>query len=154
MTDEELIDFLRTSTSASLNKIAADRIEALSLGVKYERALRIASDAASAAAYGAADDLGYTCTGCGHLCGNPDKDIDMIQRAGGISCCPERKMVPLSQAIRALATPDQTAALDRVRAEAKAEGMREAADLLRGQGYNTAVREILAAIPKSEQNHD
>lgn len=34
-----------------------------------------------------------------------------------------------ADAIRALATPDQTAALDRVRAEAKAEGMREAAEI-------------------------
>jgi hypothetical protein len=34
-------------------------------------------------------------------------------------------------AIRALATPDQSAALDAVRAEARAQGMREAADLIR-----------------------
>jgi len=34
-----------------------------------------------------------------------------------------------SEEIRALATPDQTAALDAVRAEARAQGMREAADI-------------------------
>lgn len=36
----------------------------------------------------------------------------------------------IKTAIRALATPDQTAALDRVRAEAKAEGMREALEFV------------------------
>lgn len=50
----------------------------------------------------AADKLGYHCIGCGHLCGNPEKDLAMIRKAGGLSCCPERKMEPLSAAIRAL----------------------------------------------------
>lgn len=88
-------------------------------------------DAATAAAYEAAAQT------CDNVTNNNDFTRD-IRRTS--SYCAER--------IRALATPDQTAALDRVRAEAKAEGMRAAADLLRGQGYNTAVREILAAIPK------
>lgn len=71
--------------------------------------------------------------------------------------------------IRALSTPDQTAALDRVRAEAKAEGMRAAYDSLfkhpgflhqiSGQTFKAvkledAAEGILAAIPKQEQNHD
>lgn len=50
-----------------------------------------------------ADDLGYECEGCGHLCGNPETDLAIIQKAGGISCCPERKMRPLGTAIRSLA---------------------------------------------------
>ena len=77
------------------------------------------AEAALAAQIEAADALGYTCTGCGHLCGDPDKDMKTLQRAGSISCCPERKMVPLSQAI----THDRTA-LDRMLREAILEGMR------------------------------
>jgi len=49
-----------------------------------------------------ADTLGYCCSGCGHLCGNPIRDLKMIHDAGGISCCPERDMRPLSTAILAL----------------------------------------------------
>ena len=50
----------------------------------------------------AADNLGYHCIGCGHLCGNPEKDLAMIRKAGGRSCCPEREMEPLSKPILAL----------------------------------------------------
>lgn len=49
-----------------------------------------------------ADELGYECEGCGHLCGNPETDMKIIQKAGGLSCCPERKMRPLGAAIRAM----------------------------------------------------
>lgn len=50
----------------------------------------------------AVDALGYVCDGCGHLCGNPLKDLAMIVRSGGLSCCPERQMVPLSKRLAAL----------------------------------------------------
>jgi len=39
-------------------------------------------------------------------------------------------------AIRALATPEQTAALDTIRAEAREQGMREAAVICRNVGFN------------------
>lgn len=49
--------------------------------------------------------------------------------------------------VRALATPDQTAALDTVRAEARAQGMREAAQYMKRYSYTyMTVDEILAAI--------
>lgn len=49
--------------------------------------------------------------------------------------------------IRALATPDQTAALDAVRAEARAQGMREAAEYMQRYSHtHMTVNEILAAI--------
>ena len=61
---------------------------------------------------------------------------------------------------RALATPDQTSALERVKAEAKAEGMRTAARITRVEAerlsislHDAALRceaAILAAIPKLE----
>ncbi|MFG6524441.1 hypothetical protein [Sulfitobacter sp. M23508] len=54
----------------------------------------------------AADKLGYHCIGCGHLCGNPEKDLAMIRKAGGRSCCPEREMEPLSKPILALIEGD------------------------------------------------
>lgn len=75
----------------------------------------------------------------------------------------------VAKSIRALATPDQTAALDRVRAEAKAEGMREAsehaAEFVHRRLYEANMpacsyhsrdikTAILAAIPKQEQRHD
>ena len=76
----------------------AERDDATLYGVE-QKARADRAEAALAAQIEAADALGYTCTGCGHLCGDPDKDMKTLQRAGSISCCPERKMVPLSQAI-------------------------------------------------------
>lgn len=49
--------------------------------------------------------------------------------------------------IRALATPDQTTALDTIRAEAREQGMREAAQYMKRYSYTyMTVDEILAAI--------
>ena len=59
------------------------------IAVVLERAARVA------------DEMGYECEGCGHLCGNPQTDMAIIKKAGGLSCCPERKMRPLGSAIRA-----------------------------------------------------
>lgn len=50
----------------------------------------------------AGDELGCECEGCGHLCGDPMIDMEIIRKAGGVSCCPERKMRPIGSAIRAL----------------------------------------------------
>jgi hypothetical protein len=59
-----------------------------------------------------ADDLGYYCTGCGHICGDPERDLHILQRAGAVSCCPERKMEPLSLFIHSLASdPGEVAAI-------------------------------------------
>ena len=170
MTDEELIARLRACANGNgsfksnqgdygVCDDAADRIEALSLGVKYERALRIASDAASAAAYEAAAewcaDEALNCDDAAKWGGGPKYVADCKAAAYALrNACNH---------IRALATPEQTAALDRVRAEAKAEGMRAAYDSLfkhpgflhqiSGQTFKAvkledAAEGILAAIPK------
>lgn len=49
----------------------------------------------------ALDGLGYECVGCGHLCGDPEKDLALLKKAGAISCCPERKMRALSESLAA-----------------------------------------------------
>lgn len=49
-----------------------------------------------------ADELGHHCIGCGHLCVDPEKDLEFIRKSGARSCCPEREIEPLSEAIRAL----------------------------------------------------
>ncbi len=46
------------------------------------------------------------------------------------------------------AQPHNTAALDRVKADVRVAAIREAADKLKGQGYNTAVCQILALLDK------
>lgn len=38
----------------------------------------------------------FECTGCGRVTRNPDADLALLRKAGGISCCPERHMVPLA----------------------------------------------------------
>jgi hypothetical protein len=62
---------------------------------------RAEADARVASVLAAADELGWHCTGCGHICGDPEKDLNILKKAGAIACCPERKMEPLSAAIRA-----------------------------------------------------
>ncbi|CAA0128978.1 Uncharacterised protein [Starkeya nomas] len=37
----------------------------------------------------------FECTGCGSVTTDPQRDADLYRRAGHISCCPERHMVPL-----------------------------------------------------------
>ena len=61
------------------------------------------------------DAAGHECLGCGHLCGDPDKDLALLQKAGARACCPERKMVPLGDTIRALAPDAGTAELAKLR---------------------------------------
>lgn len=64
-----------------------------------------------------------------------------------------------ASAIRALATPEQTFALDAVRAEAREQGMREAAVICRNVGFKDhpdsvaygAEFQILAAITKGDK---
>jgi len=56
-------------------------------------------------------------------------------------------MSRVERAIRALATTDQTAALDTIRAEARAQGLREAAVIAHGKAY-VAYEAILSAINK------
>lgn len=62
-------------------------------------------DPNSASGYRLADATGVTspdyvieawkCDGCGHLTNDMVADIKSIKDAGGLSCCPERKMLPL-----------------------------------------------------------
>lgn len=80
--------------------------EAMLRALAAERdALKAQLSTAREEALEAADKLGFHCIGCGRLCGDPEKDLKWIRKAGGVSCCPEREMKPLSEAIRALITP-------------------------------------------------
>lgn len=49
-----------------------------------------------------ADKIGNHCVSCGHVCGDPDADLQIIKKGGGISCCPERKIEPLSETLMAM----------------------------------------------------
>jgi hypothetical protein len=48
------------------------------------------------------DPIGYRCDGCGRLFQDPYADLSAIRAAGGMSCCPERKPVGLSDRIKEL----------------------------------------------------
>jgi hypothetical protein len=37
----------------------------------------------------------HVCMGCDRIAVNPEEDLQHIRDGGGISCCPERKMMPL-----------------------------------------------------------
>lgn len=41
---------------------------------------------------------GYVCEGCGRLTTDPERDMTQLREAGKVSCCPERKMLPVSVA--------------------------------------------------------
>ena len=64
-----------------------------------------------------------------------------------------RWSIAASEEIRALAKPDQTAALDRMIADAEARGMRKAVRAIQSAPFDVSARQwmikaILAAIPK------
>lgn len=42
----------------------------------------------------------YECAGCGRLCRAPEVDLATLRDKGAISCCPERRMEPLSAALK------------------------------------------------------
>lgn len=72
-----------------------------------------------------------------------------------IECAPKRMRLVDIEAIRALATPEQSAALDAIKAETRAQGMREAAEIcmsLETESNRPArcAKDILAAIQKGE----
>lgn len=144
MTDEELIARLRSSGMHHTD-FAADRIEAL--GKEIVR-LKAVLDDANEAVLKNAYDLYAAEAAAYEVAAQAVNDRGAREQANFSLDRATQNFFRARDLIRTLATPEQTAALDRVRAEAKAEGMREAADLLREQGYNTAVHEILAAIPK------
>lgn len=54
----------------------------------------------------------WKCDGCGHLTNDMVADIKSIKDAGGLSCCPERKMQPLY-----MSTPHSTAVSAALRAQ-------------------------------------
>lgn len=170
MTDEELIARLRACANGigsfkshqgdyGICDDAADRIEALIADFNDCNSERIRWKkeryAASAAAYEAAAQT------CDNVTNNTTFTRD-IRRTS--SYCAER--------IRILATPDQTAALGKLIAEAEARGKRIGAAsekiarltewlnddedniYLLPQDDVMKMRTILAAIPKQEQNHD
>lgn len=83
-------DCLRRDPSADLN----------------QQALETARKEGYARAAKNADKLGYHCIGCGRIFGDPEKDMRILRKAGARSCCPERKMEPLSDALEALAQKD------------------------------------------------
>lgn len=74
------------------------RTDTLQYGLEADAAIAIVLEEAAKAG----DELGCECEGCGHLCGDPMIDMEIIRKAGGVSCCPERKMRPIGSAIRAL----------------------------------------------------
>jgi len=39
--------------------------------------------------------MSFTCTGCGRMTDDPEKDLEALRDGGKISCCPERHMVEL-----------------------------------------------------------
>jgi hypothetical protein len=99
--------------------LAVDRIEALEAALTqsraetaaaYERAAGVLDDHGDGVVTGA---LGEQLCCSGHMCGCHGADVGSY----------------LQHLIRALSTPDQSAALDAVRAEARAQGMREAAEV-------------------------
>ena len=93
----------RTPEDAAVVKEAAAEIVRLRAEVeRKDAAIALVRRETLGEAARVADDLGYECEGCGHLCGNPETDIAIIEKAGGLSCCPERKIRPLGAAIRAL----------------------------------------------------
>ena len=97
--------------SAILDQMISDAVnEATRLTVPIAAldAMLAEADARVAAVLEAADKLGWHCIGCGHICGDPDRDLHILRKAGARACCPEREMEPLSDAIRAL-TPTTTA---------------------------------------------
>ncbi len=38
---------------------------------------------------------GYVCDGCGHLARDPEQDMQKLREGNFLSCCPERKMLPV-----------------------------------------------------------
>lgn len=44
-------------------------------------------------------ETAYQCAGCGCITHDPKGQIELYRLAGKISCCPERKMVPLARAL-------------------------------------------------------
>jgi len=46
------------------------------------------------------------CTGCGTVTRDRAAQMALYKRAGALSCCPERNMVPVQPAARALVMPD------------------------------------------------
>jgi len=147
--------------SAILDQMISDAVnEATRLTVPIAAldAMLAEADARVAAVLEAADKLGWHCIGCGHICGDPDRDLHILRKAGARACCPEREMEPLSDAIRALTPDDDRAALDAMLAEAETRGMLRAAEIARGMsfpiqdaanatcGLPTAADQVVAAI--------
>ena len=87
----------RDGTAERLCSVAHAEITALRA---EDEKLKASRDLVLEEAASVADDLGYECEGCGHLCGNQETDMKIIIAAGGLACCPERKMRPLGNAIR------------------------------------------------------
>lgn len=48
------------------------------------------------------DEVIYECTGCGRVTKEPQEDLELLKRAGHITCCPERKMVPAAPKVKPL----------------------------------------------------
>lgn len=75
---------------------------------------------------------GYYCTGCCHLCEDPKRDLEILQKSGAVACCPERKMVPLRSE-----TEVWNEAVETMCAKAESEGflsVEQIRELKRGTG--------------------
>lgn len=105
-----------------------DRIEQLVATVEQLEAALTRANAAAAAAYEVAAQMVETTA---YTSNGDTRSLEPV--AAGLSGM-DMHHATIATAIRALATPDQTAALDAVRAEARAQGMREAAEICQTLG--------------------
>lgn len=125
---DDLVKRLRDEHLPMTRSEAADRIEALELALTQSRAETAAAHERAAAEM----DL------AAHIMSHHGTTLE------------EKTYQNAAKDIRALATPDQSAALDAVRAEARAQGMREAAEIAKSWkdcGHDFDIEdEILAAI--------
>ncbi|WP_411975959.1 hypothetical protein [Sulfitobacter faviae] len=96
---DRIINDHAPAVDTSINNGVWDRLDRMALEIEAHR-----KEVVSAAA----DQIGYHCVGCGHICGNPEKDLEILRKAGARSCCPEREIEPLSAAIYSL-IPEATA---------------------------------------------
>jgi len=98
---DRLIDQVRRQDVEAIRARIPDNAQAALDRMLQEAEVRGIKKAAAAS-----DKLGHHCIGCGHLCGDPDKDLSLLRKGGARSCCPEREMEPLSKAILALIEKD------------------------------------------------
>lgn len=79
-------------------KIAQDSADLIMRVDEWRLAAEAERDAALAQVAGI-----FACEGCGRVSRNPNRDLEQIHATGGMSCCPERKIVALAATATATA---------------------------------------------------